>query len=135
MPRKEKPIPADLTAMTPDELIRFYRMAELLNAVGEVLQAFEDGYFVRTTKLDHQSDWAVKLLGPLRSLSKLKEIYDAERPASCTFCGRCNAESSCPHCGKPICGDVLSGTLLPSTCQRDHRESFCTGKGELKDGI
>jgi len=53
-------------------------MTELMEAVGEVLQAFEDGYFVRTTKYDHESDWAIKLFGPLRSLGKLKVAYDNE---------------------------------------------------------
>ena len=49
---------------------------ELIEAVGEVLQAFDDGYFVRTTKFDDQSDWAIKMLAPLRSLAKLKAAYD-----------------------------------------------------------
>lgn len=51
--------------------------AELLKTVGEVLQAFEDGHFVRNTRLDHQPDWAIKAFAPLRSLGTLKTLYDA----------------------------------------------------------
>jgi len=77
---------------------------ELMEAVGEVLQAFEDGYFVRTTRYDHQSDFGMKLLKPLRSLAKLKNAYEEARTASTVNCLKCekpipSKQGTCPHCG------------------------------------
>jgi hypothetical protein len=52
------------------------RDMELTKVAGEVLQAFEDGIFVRATHFDTEPSWALKILGPLQSLSKLKNLHE-----------------------------------------------------------
>lgn len=54
-------------------------MEDLLKDVGEVLQAFEDGIFVRSTHFDNRPDWAVRLIKPLQSLAKLKTAYESAK--------------------------------------------------------
>lgn len=47
----------------------------LIQAVGEVLDAFDQGVFVRSTCFDGRPDWAIKIVKPLASLAKLRQLY------------------------------------------------------------
>ena len=51
---------------------------DLTRIVGKVLEGFDEGYFVRGTQNDHESDWAIKVLPYLQALGKLKEWHDAQ---------------------------------------------------------
>jgi hypothetical protein len=45
---------------------------ELLNALRDMLAQFDAGYFVRNTDGDGCSDWAIKVLEPVRALAAAK---------------------------------------------------------------
>ncbi len=49
---------------------------EFMTASAEVLEAFDDGIFVRDIKGDGQSGWAMKLLTPIRALGALKGLAE-----------------------------------------------------------
>jgi len=52
---------------------------DLVKDVGEVLDAFDSGIFVRSTEQDSESGWAMKMLGPLAALGRLKAASDAAK--------------------------------------------------------
>jgi hypothetical protein len=50
--------------------------AALLDAVSVLLQAFDDGIFLRNTDHDNRPDWGIRLFNPLRALAVLRESMD-----------------------------------------------------------
>ena len=41
-----------------------------------VLNAFEDGLFIWDITRDHESDWSIKIYGPLAALARLREFAE-----------------------------------------------------------
>ena len=71
-----------LWALEVDELAAALREAReentrIISDAALLIRAFDDDLFVRNTKDDHRSDWAIKFVRPLAAMSRLQHEIDA----------------------------------------------------------
>lgn len=45
-------------------------------AIGYVFRLMDDQWLVRNTDHDHEPDWSLKQIGPVRRLAEVKALYD-----------------------------------------------------------
>jgi len=50
---------------------------ELMEDIATLLDAFDDGIFIRNTDRDHEPTWAMRLIKPLAAIGRLANARDA----------------------------------------------------------